>query len=40
MAGSFEIPQDATVRASALIVFGALAFLVIITRVFRDVNPG
>lgn len=34
----FEFPTDPEVRLTAVIVLGALAYLVVISRVFRDVN--
>jgi len=35
----FEVPADPEVRLTAAITLGALVVLVVIGRVFRDVNP-
>lgn len=36
----FEIPTDPELRITWLIGVGCVATLVLLTRVFRDVNPG
>jgi hypothetical protein len=38
-AGKFELPSDPMVRMAGAITIGAVVLLVIIGRVFRDVNP-
>lgn len=35
---SFEFPKDPEVKLTAAIALGALLFLVVVSRVFRDVN--
>ena len=39
MRDKFELPTDPTVRLAGLITVGAVLVLVVIGRVFRDVNP-
>jgi hypothetical protein len=39
MGDKFEFPKDPEVRATGAIALGALLVLVVIGRVFRDVNP-
>jgi len=38
-ADKFAIPEDPMVRMAGAITIGAVVLLVIIGRVFRDVNP-
>lgn len=40
MSEKFEVPADPELRLTALLVLLALAYLIFISRVFRDVNPG
>lgn len=37
---NLRLPTDPDIRASAVIVIGAVVVLVVVGRVFRDVNPG
>lgn len=36
----FEFPKDPEIRITAAIALGAVAWLVLCARIFRDVNPG
>lgn len=36
----FQLPDDPEVKIGGAIVIGAVVFLLVVGRVFRDVNPG